>query len=141
VIDMLTDQTEDGDRAIPRIIYIPTPACLEMVAYADLILPDTTYLESRRISLLDRLQSGEVTPSRRDPLARRRTDRDVRAFQLCLRSGRLDSAWFQNDDGSAKYADYADYITHHLRRWHRPTGGLARKTTDWAGAVSRTTTS
>jgi hypothetical protein len=45
VMEMLTDKDpRDGDYVIPRIIYSDAYAS-EMVAYADLILPDTTYLE------------------------------------------------------------------------------------------------
>ncbi|MDZ4135931.1 MAG: molybdopterin-dependent oxidoreductase, partial [Paracoccaceae bacterium] len=54
VMEMLTDTREDGEYVIPRIIYSDAYAS-EMVAYADLILPDTTYLERHDcISLLDR---------------------------------------------------------------------------------------
>jgi sulfite dehydrogenase (quinone) subunit SoeA len=46
--------TSDGEYRIPRIIYSDAYAS-EMVAYADLVLPDTTYLERfDAISLLDR---------------------------------------------------------------------------------------
>ena len=41
---MLTDTTDSGDYVIPHIIYSDAYSS-EMVAYADLILPDTTYLE------------------------------------------------------------------------------------------------
>ena len=52
--DMLTDKDENGDYKIPRIIYADAYSS-EMVAFADLILPDTTYLERHDcISLLDR---------------------------------------------------------------------------------------
>ena len=45
VIDMLTARDPDsGDYRIPKIIYSDAFAS-EMVAYADLVLPDTTYLE------------------------------------------------------------------------------------------------
>ena len=55
VIEMLTDvDTETGDYKIPKLIYSDAYAS-EMVAYADLVLPDTTYLERHDcISLLDR---------------------------------------------------------------------------------------
>src|SRR5690606_2817722 len=39
----LTDKDADGQYRIPRIIYSDAYAS-EMVAYADLVLPDTTYL-------------------------------------------------------------------------------------------------
>ena len=54
-IKMLEDKDEaTGEYRIPKIIYSDAYAS-EMVAYADLILPDTTYLERHDcISLLDR---------------------------------------------------------------------------------------
>jgi sulfite dehydrogenase (quinone) subunit SoeA len=55
VIEMLCDKDEaTGEYKIPHILYSDAYAS-EMVAYADLILPDTTYLERWDcISLLDR---------------------------------------------------------------------------------------
>jgi len=54
VMDMLTDKDENGEYVIPNIIYSDAYSS-EMVAFADLILPDTTYLERHDcISLLDR---------------------------------------------------------------------------------------
>src|SRR5688572_33012343 len=50
----LTDRDADGEYRIPKIIYSDAYSS-EMVAYADLVLPDTTYLERvDAISLLDR---------------------------------------------------------------------------------------
>ena len=43
-IAMLTDKDATGEYQIPRIIYSDAYFS-EMVAYADLVLPDTTYLE------------------------------------------------------------------------------------------------
>ena len=48
VIEMLTDTDENGDYVIPQIIYSDAYSS-EMVAYADLILPDTTYLGAARL--------------------------------------------------------------------------------------------
>ncbi|MDA9229852.1 molybdopterin-dependent oxidoreductase, partial [Amylibacter sp.] len=54
VMKMLTDKDENGDYVIPNIIYSDAYSS-EMVAYADLVLPDATYLERHDcISLLDR---------------------------------------------------------------------------------------
>src|SRR5690606_9503467 len=55
VMKMLEDKDpQTGDYIIPKIIYSDAYAS-EMVAYADLVLPDTTYLERHDcISLLDR---------------------------------------------------------------------------------------
>ena len=115
---MLTDTDEDGDYVIPHIIYSDAYSS-EMVAYADLILPDTTYLERHDcISLLDRpiCEPDAVADAIRWPVVE--PDRDVRGFQsvLCDLGARLDLPPFVNDDGSARYADYADYMTNHIRR-------------------------
>ncbi|MGH6904504.1 MAG: molybdopterin-dependent oxidoreductase, partial [Geminicoccaceae bacterium] len=61
-IDMLTAKDSTGAYRIPRIIYSDAYFS-EMVAYADLILPDTTYLERWDcISLLDRPISSADGP-------------------------------------------------------------------------------
>ncbi|WP_343081794.1 molybdopterin oxidoreductase family protein [Ostreiculturibacter nitratireducens] len=118
VMDMLTEKDEAGDYVIPRIIYSDAYAS-EMVAYADLILPDTTYLERHDcISLLDRpiSEPEAAADSIRWPVIE--PDRDVRGFQSVLidLGARLGLPGFVNADGSAKYRDYADYIVNHERR-------------------------
>ena len=118
VMEMLTDTDENGDYVIPRIIYSDAYSS-EMVAYADLILPDTTYLERHDcISLLDRpiCEADAAADAIRWPVVE--PDRDVRGFQsvLCDLGARLDLPGFVNEDGSAKYKDYGDYIINHLRR-------------------------
>jgi len=118
VMKMLTDKDENGDYVIPNIIYSDAYSS-EMVAYADLILPDTTYLERHDcISLLDRpiCEAEAAADAIRWPVVE--PDRDVRGFQsvLCDLGGRLGLPGFTNDDGSQKYADYADYIQNHERK-------------------------
>jgi anaerobic selenocysteine-containing dehydrogenase len=118
VIEMLTDKNENGDYVIPRIIYSDAYSS-EMVAYADLILPDTTYLERHDcISLLDRpiCEADAAADAIRWPVIE--PDRDVRGFQsvLCDLGARLNLPAFVNEDGSQKFADYADYITNHERK-------------------------
>ncbi len=118
VIGMLTDRDDDGEYVIPRIIYSDAYSS-EMVAYADLILPDTTYLERHDcISLLDRpiSEADAAADAIRWPVIQ--PDRDVRPFQsvLCDLGHRLGLPGFVNEDGSAKYADYADYMVNHERR-------------------------
>ena len=118
VIDMLTDTDESGDYVIPNIIYSDAYSS-EMVAYADLVLPDTTYLERHDcISLLDRpiSEADAAGDAIRWPVVQ--PDRNVRGFQsvLCDLGARLKLPEFINPDGSPKYADYADYIVNHLRR-------------------------
>ncbi|MCF6327954.1 MAG: molybdopterin oxidoreductase family protein [Devosiaceae bacterium] len=118
VMDMLTDKDESGEYVIPRIIYSDAYSS-EMVAFADLILPDTTYLERHDcISLLDRpiCEADAMADSIRWPVVE--PDRDVRAFQTVLLDlgARLNLPGMVEDDGSPKYSDYADYIQNHQRR-------------------------
>ncbi|HBB84513.1 MAG TPA: formate dehydrogenase, partial [Sulfitobacter sp.] len=118
VMEMLTDTDDNGDYVIPRIIYSDAYSS-EMVAYADLILPDTTYLERHDcISLLDRpiSEADAAADAIRWPVVE--PNRDVRGFQsaLCDLGAKLGLPGFVNEDGSQKYKDYADYITSHERR-------------------------
>ncbi|MBV8090633.1 MAG: molybdopterin-dependent oxidoreductase [Alphaproteobacteria bacterium] len=117
---MLTDRNEaTGDYRIPRIIYSDAYYS-EMVAYADLILPDTTYLERWDcISLLDRPIGGVEGPADaiRQPILK--PDRDVRAFQdvLIEIGARLELPGFVTQSGEALYPrGYPDYIINHERR-------------------------
>ena len=94
-----------------------------MVAYADLILPDTTYLERfDAISMLDRPISDAdgAADAIRHPVLdpkEQRDGRDVRGFQSVLLDlgARLGLPGMVHEDGSARYRDYADYIVHHER--------------------------
>ena len=118
VMKMLTDKEENGEYVIPKIIYSDAYSS-EMVAYSDLILPDTTYLERHDcISLLDRpiCEADGAADAIRWPVIE--PDREVRGFQsvLCDLGARLNLQGFVNEDGSAKYKDYADYIVNHQRR-------------------------
>jgi anaerobic selenocysteine-containing dehydrogenase len=119
VMNMLTEtDPETGEYKIPKIIYSDAYSS-EMVAYADLILPDTTYLERHdAISLLDRpiCEADGVADAIRWPVIE--PDRDVRGFQSVLLDigARLGLPGMVNDDGSAKYSDYGDYIVNHQRK-------------------------
>lgn len=118
VMKMLTDKDENGDYVIPNIIYSDAYSS-EMVTYADLVLPDATYLERHDcISLLDRpiCEADGAADAIRWPVIE--PDRDVRGFQsvLCDLGARLGLPNFTNEDGSQKYADYADYIVNHERK-------------------------
>ncbi|WP_412505650.1 molybdopterin oxidoreductase family protein [Roseovarius sp. SYSU LYC5161] len=118
VMDMLTDTDENGDYVIPRIIYSDAYSS-EMVAYADLILPDTTYLERHDcISLLDRpiCEADAAADAIRWPVVE--PDRDVRGFQTVLvqLANKLNLPGFTDANGKARYTDYADYITNHERK-------------------------
>ncbi|MGH6907017.1 MAG: molybdopterin oxidoreductase family protein [Aestuariivirga sp.] len=107
-----------GEYVIPKIIYSDAYAS-EMVHYADLILPDTTYLERWDcISLLDRPISEADGPadSIRQPVVE--PDRDVRAFQSVLLDlgARLGLPGMTRIDGSPRYpGGYSDYMVNHER--------------------------
>ena len=120
VMAMLTDKDpETGAYKIPHIIYSDAYNS-EMVAYADLILPDTTYLERYDcISLLDRpiCEADGPADAIRQPILA--PDRDVRPFQsVLLHLGyRLGLPGMTNEDGTEKYpGGYADYIVNHERQ-------------------------
>ena len=118
VIDMLTARKENGDYRIPHIIYSDAYSS-EMVAYADLILPDTTYLERHDcISLLDRpiCEADGAADAIRWPVIE--PDRDVRGFQSVLieLGARIGLPAFLKEDGTPKWKDYADYIVNHERK-------------------------
>lgn len=118
VIRMLTDKDENGEYVIPHIIYSDAYSS-ETVAYADLILPDTTYLERHDcISLLDRpiCEAEAAADSIRWPVIE--PDRDVRNFQTVLvqLANKMKLPGFTDENGNAKWEDYADYIQNHERR-------------------------
>jgi len=129
---MLTDKDPaTGAYRIPRIIYSDAYYA-EMVAYADLVLPDTTYLERWDcISLLDRPIGSVEGPADaiRQPIVA--PDRDVRPFQNVLIDigARLGLPGFVTPDGEPRFpGGYPDYIVNHERRpGVGPLGG-------WRGA-------
>ena len=117
-MEMLKAKKDDGEYVIPKIIYSDAYES-EMVAFADLILPDTTYLERHDcISLLDRpiCEPDAVADSIRWPVTE--PDRDVRGFQSVLLEigGRLGLNGMTGEDGKPLYTDYADYIINHQRK-------------------------
>jgi anaerobic selenocysteine-containing dehydrogenase len=117
-VEYLTARNADGSYRIPKIIY--TDAFYsETVPYADLILPDTTYLERWDcISLLDRPIASAHGPADaiRQPVVA--PDRDVRPFQDVLLDlgARLGLPGMTNEDSSPKFpGGYSDYIVNHQR--------------------------
>ncbi len=117
---MLTDKDPaTGEYRIPHIIYSDA-FYSEMVAYADLVLPDTTYLERWDcISLLDRPISEADGPadSIRQPVVA--PDRDVRPFQDVLIDigARLGLPGLVDDGGNARYpGGLRDYMMFHERK-------------------------
>jgi anaerobic selenocysteine-containing dehydrogenase len=116
----LTDKDPaTGKYKIPRVIYSDAYFS-ETVPYADLILPDTTYLERWDcISLLDRPISEPDGPADaiRQPVVK--PDRNVRPFQdvLIELGARLKLPGMVKEDGSPKFpGGYPDYIVNHERR-------------------------
>ena len=119
VVEHLTAKDEStGAYKIPRFIYSDAFAS-ETVAYADLVLPDTTYLERWDcISLLDRPISDPdgAADAIRQPVVK--PNRDVRPFQEVLLDlgARLGLPGFIDTAGKPRYpGGYADYIVNHER--------------------------
>ena len=118
-IDMLTARDPaSGEYRIPHIICADAFAS-ETVAYADLVLPDTTYLERwDAISLLDRpISDAEgVADAIRQPIVQ--PGRDVRPFQdVLLELGvHLGLPGMVSEAGAPRYpGGYADYLANHER--------------------------
>ena len=131
-MQMLAGKNPDtGEYRIPHIVYSDAYYS-EMVAYADLVFPDTTYLERYDcISLLDRpISNAEAAGDAvRQPVVK--PDRDVRPFQdvLIELGARLKLPGLVNDDGTPKFPGlYPDYIVNHERS---PGVGLLA---GWRGA-------
>lgn len=135
VIRILTAKRANGEHVIPHVIYSDAYFS-ETVPYADLILPDTTYLERwDAISILDRpigSAHGAGDAIRQPVLV---PDRDVRPFQEVLieLGARLGLPAFVKEDGSPRWKDYPDYIVNHQRMpgvgplagWRGADGGKA----------------
>ncbi len=114
---MLTEHDRDGNYRIPYVIYADA-FFSETVAYADLVLPDTTYLERYdAISLLDRPIGSAHGPADAIRVPVLTPDRDVRPFQDVLIdiAGRLGLPQFTDGSGNTLYPSYADYIINHER--------------------------
>lgn len=130
---MLTDRDSDGEYVIPKII-VADAYSSEMTAFADLVLPDTTYLERHDcISLLDRpiSEPAALCDAIRWPVVA--PDRDVRGFQTVLLDlgVRLGLPGMADAAGNPVYRDYADYMVRHERKpgvgplagWRGENGG------------------
>ena len=109
---MLNDKDEDGQYKIPFLI-VADAFQSEMTAYADLILPDTTYLERHDcMSMLDRPISEYDGPvdSVRIPVVPPKGD--CKPFQEVLieLGSRLKLPAFTTADGKRKFRDYPDFV-------------------------------
>ena len=111
-IDMLCEKKDDGEYKIPFIV-CSDAFNSEMVAFSDLVLPDTTYLERYdTISMLDRpiSEPHAACDSVRIPVVK--PDRDVMSWQEVMveMAGRLGFPAFTNAEGGRKYDGYKDFI-------------------------------
>ena len=109
---MLNDKDEQGDYKIPFIV-VADAFQSEMTAFADLVLPDTTYLERHDVmSLLDRPISEFDGPvdSVRIPVVP--PTGDCKPFQEVIieLGSRLKLPAFTTKEGQRKYRDYPDFI-------------------------------
>ena len=112
VREMLTDKKEDGEYKIPFLIVCDTIHS-ETIAFADIVLPDTTYFERYdAMSMLDRPISEFQGPadSVRVPVVPPKGE--CRSFQdVNVELGsRLRLRRFMNLDGTRKYKDYKDLV-------------------------------
>ncbi len=115
VRDMLKDKDENGDYKIP-FIAVCDAFQSEMVAFADLVLPDTSYLERHDVmSMLDRPISEYDGPvdSVRIPILP--PTGDSRPFQESIieLGSRLGLPAFVDEQGKRKYRDYPDFIVNY----------------------------
>ncbi len=114
---MLVAKDAAGAYKIPFVV-VSDAFDSETVRYADLVLPDTTYLERfDAISMLDRpiSEPDAAADAIRHPLIA--LDRDVRPFQEVLvdLAGRLKFPAFVDDAGAPKFAGYEDFIVRYER--------------------------
>ncbi len=109
---MLTDRDDSGEYRIPFLV-VADAFHSEMTAFADLVLPDTTYLERHdAMSLLDRPISeyDGAMDSVRVPVVA--PPGQCKPFQEVLieLASRLRFPSFTHPDGRRRFADYPDFI-------------------------------
>jgi len=127
VRQMLAERDEDGEYRIPFLVVCDAFQS-EMTAFADLVLPDTTYLERHDVmSMLDRPISefdGPVDSVRVPVLP---PTGECRPFQdvLIELGSRLGLPAFVNPDGSRKYRDYPDFVVNYETEAGSGVGFLA----------------
>jgi anaerobic selenocysteine-containing dehydrogenase len=120
---MLNDKDESGEYKIPFLVVCDAFQS-EMTAFADLVLPDTTYLERHDVmSMLDRPISEFDGPadSVRIPVVPPKGE--CKPFQEVLieLAGRLHLPAFTRPDGKPRYKDYPDFI---VRYETKPGSGV-----------------
>jgi anaerobic selenocysteine-containing dehydrogenase len=128
---MLNDRDENGEYKIPFLVVCDAFQS-EMTAFADLVLPDTTYLERHDVmSMLDRPISefDGPTDSVRVPVVP--PTGECRPFQEVIvdLASRLKLPAFTNADGSRKYRDYPDFVVN----WETMPGSGVGFLSGWRG--------
>ena len=113
--ELLAKKEADGAYSIPFLVVVDAFQS-ETVSFADLVLPDTTYLERYdAISLLDRpiSEPDAASDAIRHPIVA--PDRDVRAWQEVLveLASRLKFPAFTKPDGARKFSGYKDFIVNY----------------------------
>ncbi|MHB1231602.1 MAG: molybdopterin oxidoreductase family protein [Burkholderiales bacterium] len=111
------DPEEPGQYKIPFLVMVDAFHS-ETVNFADLVLPDTTYLERHDcISLLDRpiSEPDAAADAIRHPIVA--LDRDVKPWQEVLveLASRLKFPAFTHKDGTRKFKNYPDFIVNYER--------------------------
>jgi anaerobic selenocysteine-containing dehydrogenase len=117
---MLREKDESGEYKLPFLVVVDAFHS-ETVNFADLVLPDTTYLERfDAISMLDRpiSEPDAACDSIRAPVLK--PDRNVRPWQEVMvdLAGRLGFPAFIDGEGKPKYSGYNDFIV----RWEKAPG-------------------
>ncbi|MDZ7753361.1 MAG: molybdopterin oxidoreductase family protein [Gammaproteobacteria bacterium] len=113
VQDMLRDKDENGEYRIPFLV-VSDAFQSETVAFADLVLPDTTYLERHDVmSMLDRPISEFDGPVDSVRIPVKEPKGECKPFQEVLieLGSRLGLPAFVDAEGKRKYRDYPDFIT------------------------------
>ena len=135
VLEMLTDKEPDGSYRIPFIV-TSDAFFSEQVAYSDLVLPDTTYLERYDvISLLDRPISEYtgLVDSIRQPILTPPEGCEPFQETLIKLAGRRGLPGFCDGGGKPLFHDYKDFITNWTVAPDSPIGFLA----GWRGKDGR----
>ncbi|HEY5636674.1 MAG TPA: molybdopterin oxidoreductase family protein [Burkholderiales bacterium] len=112
---MLNDRDADGGHRIPFLVVCDTFQS-EMTAFADLVLPDTTYLERHDVmSMLDRPISEFDGPVDAVRLPVVTPPAGCKPFQEVLieLAGRLRLPAFVDAAGARRFSSYPDFITHY----------------------------
>lgn len=115
VRDMLNDKDEQGEYKIPFLVVCDAFQS-ETTAFADLVLPDTTYLERHDVmSMLDRPISEFDGPADSVRIPVVEPMGQCKPFQEVIveLGSRLKLPAFTNPDQSRKYSDYKDFIVNY----------------------------